>query len=161
MERPVDSDAAGTVGRAFAAVIVVVEYAVAISLLLVAAIVLVRTLVTFFDHWSNFSQTVVATIDGILVVVILVDLSQSVYGHLRSAVIPVRPLLVIGILAGVRDILSASARLTLASNLPNFHFNETLISLSVGVGVVITLIGGLFVLARSDVSRGGEDRESS
>ena len=126
--------------------IVVIEYAIISSLLLVAGIVLVRTVIDFLSHWGSFPQTVVSAIDGILVVIILLDIAHTVFGHLRTSVFLVRPFLVIGILAGVRDILSASAHLTLSSTLSKSDFNDTLISLGVGVGVVVFLLLGLLVL---------------
>ncbi|HUY17033.1 MAG TPA: phosphate-starvation-inducible PsiE family protein [Acidimicrobiales bacterium] len=126
--------------------IVGVEYAIIISLLLVAVIVLARTVVDFLSHWGAFPSSVVAAIDGILVVIILLDIAHTVFGHLRASVFPVRPFLVIGILAGVRDILSASAHLTLSGPLSQSDFNDTLISLGVGVGVVVVLLLGLLVL---------------
>jgi hypothetical protein len=126
--------------------VIVVEYAIVASLLLVASVVLVRTLVDFFSNWGHFSQAVVAGIDGILVVIILLDIAHTVFGHLRTAIFPVRPFLVIGILAGVRDILSASARLTFGNAPTRTSFNDTLISLGVGVGVVVFLLLGLFIL---------------
>ncbi len=130
--------------------IVAIEYAIVASLLLVAGIVLVRTIVDFLSHWGAFPQSVVAAIDGILVVIILLDIAHTVFGHLRASVFPVRPFLIIGILAGVRDILSASAHLTLGSSLAQSNFNDTLISLGVGVGVVVFLLLGLLVLRMSD-----------
>jgi uncharacterized membrane protein (DUF373 family) len=126
--------------------IVGIEYAIVASLLIVAGIVLVRTLVDFLGNWGSFPQSVVAAIDGILVVIILLDIAHTVFGHLRASVFPVRPFLVIGILAGVRDILSASAHLTLSGPLSQTNFNNTLISLGVGVGVVVFLLLGLLVL---------------
>lgn len=132
--------------------IVAIEYAIIASLLLVAGIVLVRTLINFLSHWGSFPQTVVAAIDGILVVIILLDIAHTVFGHLRASVFPVRPFLVIGILAGVRDILSASAHLTLSSTLSKSDFSDTLISLGVGVGVVVFLLLGLLVLRFSSLS---------
>lgn len=131
--------------------IVAIEYAIVASLLVVAGIVLVRTVVDFLSNWGTFPQTVVSAIDGILVVVILLDIAHTVFGHLRDSVFPVRPFLVIGILAGVRDILSASAHLTLSSSLSQKEFSDTLISLGVGVGVVVFLLLGLLVLRFSAV----------
>jgi len=123
-----------------------IEYAIVLSLVLVASVVLVRTLVDFFSQWGQFSQTVVGAIDGILVVIILLDIAHTVFGNLRTLTFPVRPFLVIGILAGVRDILSASAHLTLNDTLAQRGFNHTLISLGVGVGVVVFLLLGLLIL---------------
>jgi len=129
-------------------VILAIEYAIVASLLLVAGIVLVRTVASFLNHWSGFPQTVVSAIDGILVVIILLDIAHTVFGHLRSSVFPVRPFLVIGILAGVRDILSASAHLTLTT-LSTVNLDNTLVSLGVGVGVVVFLLLGLLILGFS------------
>ena len=88
-------------------------------------------------------------IDGILVVIILLDIVHTVFRHLRSWTFAVRPFLVIGILAGVRDILSASAHLTLSTHLSNSDFHDTLIGLGVGVGVVVFLLLGLLLLSFS------------
>jgi uncharacterized membrane protein (DUF373 family) len=128
------------------ALIVAIEYAIIASLLLVAAIVLVRTVVTFFHQWSDFPDSVVDAIDGILVVIILLDLVHTVFRRLRALTFPIRPFLFIGILAGIREILSSSARLTLSSHLTSSNFHDTIISLGVGVGVVIFLLLGLFLL---------------
>jgi uncharacterized membrane protein (DUF373 family) len=130
-------------------VIVAIEYAVVISLLMVSGIVLVRTVIDFLQQWNGFPDSVVGAIDGILVVIILLDIAHTVFGHLRSWAFTVRPFLVIGILAGVRDILSASAHLTLAAHLTNSNFKETLIELAVGVGVVVFLLTGLLILGHS------------
>jgi uncharacterized membrane protein (DUF373 family) len=130
--------------------ILVIEYAIVVSLLAVAGVVIVRTLVDFFSHWGAFPQSVVAAIDGILVVIIVLDIAHTVFQHLRKPFFPVRPFLVIGILAGVRDILSASARLTLSGANSQQSFNDTLISLGVGVGVVVLLLLGLLVLSYSE-----------
>jgi uncharacterized membrane protein (DUF373 family) len=134
-----------------------IEYAITVSLLLVAGVVLVRTVINFFTSWGTFPQSVVAAIDGILVVIILLDIAHTIFGHLRSTVFPVRPFLVIGILAGVRDILSASAHLTLTSLSTN-NLHNTLISLAVGVGVVVFLLLGLLILR---FSSGGEDDDAT
>jgi hypothetical protein len=129
--------------------IFVVEYAIVASLLIVAVVVVVRTMSTFLTSSQSLPVTVVAAIDGILVVIILLDIAHTVFGHLRSMTFPVRPFLVIGILAGIRDILSASARLTLSGHLTQVDFDNTLISLGVGVGVVVALLGGLVLLRLS------------
>jgi uncharacterized membrane protein (DUF373 family) len=137
-------------------VIIVIEYAIVLSLLVVASIVLVRNVVDFLNNWSAYPETVVSAIDGILVVIILLDIAHTVFGHMRTSVFPVRPFLVIGILAGVRDILSASARLTLSGTLSKAEFNDTLIALGVGVGVVVFLLFGLVLLRFSGHTDEGE-----
>ena len=138
--------------------IVALEYAIVVSLLFVSSVVLVRTLVDFVRQWGAFPQSVVGAIDGILVVIILLDIAHTVFRHLRESVIPVRPFLVIGVLAGVRDILSASAHLTLSTSLSRADFNETLTALGVGVGVVVLILFGLLLLHWSEgTGRGREN----
>lgn len=127
-------------------VLVILEYAIVLSLLVIAAAELGRTIYAFFRQWGGFPQTVVAAIDGILVVIILLDIAHTVLAHLRTSAFPVRPFLVIGILAGVRDILSASARLTFGSSLQGTDFSHTVLSLSLGVGVVVMLSVSLVLL---------------
>ncbi len=124
----------------------VVEYTIVASLLLIAATVLVRTIYDFFRQWGGFPQTVVAAIDGVLVVIILLDIAHTVLEHLHSSTFPVRPFLAIGVLAGVRDILSASARLTFGGSSAGSDFNHTMISLGLGVGVVVALSLALLLL---------------
>jgi uncharacterized membrane protein (DUF373 family) len=148
--RPVTGGPSLRTDRLVTWVIVVIEYAIVISLLLVAGVVLVRTVVTFFRHWSVFPESVVSAIDGILVVIILLDLLNTVFRHMRSSDFPVRPFLVIGILAGVREILSSSARLTLSRTLSNSMFHDTIITLSIGVGMVVFLLIGLFILGAAE-----------
>lgn len=133
-------------------VIVGIEYAIVASLLLVAGIVLVRTVVEFLSDWSGFPDTVIEGIDGILVVIILLDIVHTVFRHLRSSDFPVRPFLVIGILAGVRDILASSARLTLSTHLSTSAFHDTVISMGVGVGVVVFTLVGLLLYGLSGQS---------
>jgi uncharacterized membrane protein (DUF373 family) len=127
-------------------VIIGVEYAIVASLLLVAGVVLVHSVDTFLRYGQSFSDAVVEAIDGILVVIIILDIAHTVFGHLRTSVFPVKPFIVIGILAGVRDILSASAHLTLNGSITQREFYDTLISLGVGVGVVVLLLLGLLIL---------------
>ena len=124
----------------------VVEYAVVISLLVLAGVVLVRTVVGFFSHWGTFPENVVTAIDGVLLVIILLDLLHTVFTSIRSAVIPVRPFIVIGILAGIREILSASAHLTLSAHLSDSDYHDSLFTLMIGVGVVLFLSLSLLII---------------
>ncbi len=140
--------------------IVIVEYAIVASLLLVAGVVLVRTVVEFLRHQGSFAGVVISAIDGILVVVILLDIAHTVFGRLRSASFPVRPFLEIGVLAGVRDILSASAHLTIGGQLSERDFSNTLISVGVGVGVVVFLLVGLNLL-RTSLDGAGDAADTS
>ncbi len=143
---PSDGASSTALDRAVQGLLAALEYAIVVSLLIIAVAVLGRTIYTFFHQWGSFPETVGAAIDGVLVVVILLDIAHTVLAHLRSSTFPVRPFLVIGILAGVRDILSASARLTFGSSMQGINFNHALISLALGVGVVVMLSASLVLM---------------
>ncbi len=132
------------------------QAAVAVALFVVGGVVLVRTLIDFLDSPGNYPASIVSALDGILVVVIVVDILHTVLTHLRSATFPVRPFLIIGMLAGVRDILSASARLTLTGREGNTSFSQSIIELGIGVGVVVALLVGLLLL-RAAAEPGSND----
>ena len=128
-----------------------IEYAVVFGLLFFAADVFVHSFRYFVSYGrGSYPMAVVNGIDGMMIVIIALDIAHTVFGYLRSAVFPVRPFLAIGILAGIRDILSASARLTLGGRLTNRAFENTMISLLGGVAVVIVLIVALWILRRDD-----------
>ena len=78
-------------------IILGIEYAIVAGLLLVASVVLVHTVLNFVRYGHDFPNAVVGAIDGILVVIIILDIAHTVFGHLRSSVFPIRPFLIIGI----------------------------------------------------------------
>lgn len=137
--------------------LIVLQGAIAISLLVVAVVVLVRTLVTFLGEPGAYPTSLISALDGILVVIILVDILHTVVTHLRDVRVPLRPFLVIGVLAGIRDILSASARLELTGHQSSVNFNQSVIELGVGVGVVVVLLAGLVILGFASKASGGDD----
>lgn len=141
-----DSPIPERLDRTVHGVLATLEYAIVVSLLVIATAVLGRTVYTFFRQWGRYPETVVAAIDGVLVVVILLDIAHTVLAHLRTSSFPVRPFLVIGILAGVRDILSASARLTFGASLRGVNFTHAITSLALGVGVVVMLSVSLLLM---------------
>ncbi len=133
----------------------VVQYAVVVGLLVVAAVVLVRSVVDFLAHPAGFPDSVVTGLDGVLVVIIILDILRTVLTHFEGNGLPVRPFLVIGILSAVRDILSASAHLTLQSQLSPREFNQAVTELAVAVGVVTLLLAGLLLLRLAESRRAG------
>jgi uncharacterized membrane protein (DUF373 family) len=124
----------------------VLQVLIAVALFIVAGVVLVRTVADFVGSPSHYPDSIVSALDGLLVVIIIVDLLHTVVTSVREASFPLRPFLIIGILAAVRDVLSASARLTLPGHTAGPAFTHAVVELSVAVGVVVVLLGGLVVL---------------
>jgi len=122
------------------------QYAAAIALLILAAIVLVRTFVDFIDAPGGYPQTLVSAIDGVLVVIILIDILRTVAMRVEGASFPFRPFLVIGIIAAVREILAVSTRLTLTSTEATQQFvTQSLLQLGISAGVVLVLSFSLWL----------------
>jgi len=137
------------------------QYGVAVVLLILAAVVLVRSFVDFITSLSGYPQTLVSAVDGVLVVIILVDILRTVLTHLEGWSFPFRPFLVIGIIAAVRDILAVSTKLTLSSggaNAGGAAYPQSLVELGTSAGVVLILSVALFLTREQNVEgEGGRD----
>jgi uncharacterized membrane protein (DUF373 family) len=136
-----------------------VQYGVAIVLLVLAAVVLVRSFITFVTSLNaaapDYTQSLISAIDGVLVVIILVDIMRTVLTHLEGWGFPFRPFLVIGIIAAVRDILAVSTRLTLSSGTTTkgatTPIAQSLLELGTNAGVILVLAVALFLTRGQDV----------
>src|SRR5579862_2813289 len=123
-----------------------VQYGVALVLLVLAAVVLVRSFIGFFTSQSDYSQALISAVDGVLVVIILVDIMRTVLTHLEGWGFPYRPFLVIGIIAAVRDILAVSTRLTFSgATPPGASISPSLFELGTNAGVILVLAVALFL----------------
>jgi uncharacterized membrane protein (DUF373 family) len=135
----------------------IVQYGVAIVLLVLAAVVLVRSFITFVTSLNapapDYTVSLVSAIDGVLVVIILVDIMRTVLTHLEGWGFPFRPFLVIGIIAAVRDILAVSTRLTLSSGggTTPTAISQSLFQLGTNAGVILVLAVALFLTRGQNV----------
>jgi uncharacterized membrane protein (DUF373 family) len=143
-----------------------VQYGVAIVLLLLAAVVLVRSFITFVTSLNaaapDYTQSLISAIDGVLVVIILVDIMRTVLTHLEGWGFPFRPFLVIGIIAAVRDILAVSTRLTLSSGAATkgaTPISQSLLELGTNAGVILVLAVALFLTRGQDVDAETDSRQ--
>ncbi|MFZ0167860.1 MAG: phosphate-starvation-inducible PsiE family protein [Candidatus Dormiibacterota bacterium] len=126
-----------------------VQYGVALVLLLIALVVLVRTTSDFLTAQSNYPQNLISAIDGVLVVIIVVDVLRTVLTHFEGSGFPLQPFLIIGIISAVRDILSVSARLALQGPVSGASFERLAIELGVSSGVALALAGALVLTQRN------------
>src|ERR1700692_1808243 len=141
-----------------------IQYGVAVVLLLLAAVVLVRSFITFVTSPNaaapNYTQSLISAIDGVLVVIILVDIMRTVLTHLEGWGFPFRPFLVIGRLAAVRDILAVSTRLTLSSGSTTgaTPITQSLLELGTNAAVILVLAVALFMTRGQDVDAETDSR---
>lgn len=129
-------------------------------LILLAVVVLIRSFIDFIGNVNDYPQTLVSAVDGVLVVIILVDILRTVLTHLEGWGFPFRPFLVIGIIAAVRDILAVSTRLTLAPagklSSGQVPLPQSLFELGTSAGVVLVLAVALLVTRDQAVSENGD-----
>jgi uncharacterized membrane protein (DUF373 family) len=133
-----------------------VQYGVALILLVIAVVVLIRTAATFLSSQSSYPQSLISAIDGVLIVIIVVDVLRTVLTHFEGSGFPLRPFLIIGIISAVRDILSVSARLALQGPVSGSGFARLAIELGVSSAVALALAGALVLTRISEVSPSAE-----
>jgi uncharacterized membrane protein (DUF373 family) len=136
----------------------VVHYAVAALLLVIAVIVLVRTVDHLIEQRHSFPLQVINGINDLLVVVILMELLRTVIAHLETNDFQIRSFLIVGIISAVRHILSVGARLTLAAETSAEDFRRSQIELGVSAAVVLGLAVSFFLISRSGLDAPRADK---
>jgi uncharacterized membrane protein (DUF373 family) len=157
-----------------------VHYAVALLLVAVAAIVLVSSIVDFFDTGSTaashdavttssitgdttaaasadeanqqntFPERVTAVINSVLFVIIVMEILRTVVAHFDDAGLQLKPFLIIGIISAVRHILTVGAQVSLGGGGNAADFRRTQTELGVNAAVVLALVLGLVLVWRSE-----------
>jgi uncharacterized membrane protein (DUF373 family) len=130
----------------------VVHYLVLAVLIAVAAMVLWHTALELVRPHRAFATRVTDSINGVLFVIIVMELLRTVAAHLEHTGFQLQPFLIIGIISSVRHILTIGARLTLSGEGPGKSFAHSQIELGVEAGVVLALSLGLVLVRRSSAS---------
>jgi uncharacterized membrane protein (DUF373 family) len=139
-----------------------VQYGVAIVLLVLAGVVLVKSFIVFVGSLQDYTTALISAVDGVLVVIILIDIMRTVLTHLEGWGFPFRPFLVIGIIAAVRDILAVSTRLTFsAGTAPKGSptVTQSLFELGTNAGVILVLAVALFLTRGQNVDAETDPRQ--
>lgn len=126
---------------------------IAVTLLLCAFGLFVVAVGTLFTRRQPLGVLIAEGIGGVLIVVILLELFQTVITHFERGGLPLRPFLVIGVLSAVRHILVLGAKTLYAAG--GGHSEDiwpTLAELGLNAVIVLILVGCLVWLKRA-----GED----
>jgi uncharacterized membrane protein (DUF373 family) len=123
-----------------------IHYAVAFLLLALAVLVLAHTATLMVEGGATFSGQVIDGINGVLFVIIVAELIQTVMAHFEHSGFQLKPFLIIGIISAIRHILTIGARLTLGGDLAGDVFRRSQIELGVETGVVLGLAVGLLLV---------------
>jgi len=86
-----------------------------------------------------FADAIIAIISDLLLVLIIMEVMSTVIHYLKSHSTSLRPFLFIGIVSGVRGILSIGARLSVNTSTKPDEFNHAMIELGVNAAVILAL----------------------
>lgn len=122
--------------------------AVAIVLVLIATAALIHTVAHLTLQGGGFLSGILNAINGVLLVVIVLEILRTVLAHFTEEGFPLHDFLVIGIISATRHILTVAVRLTV-SPASRDSVTLSLLELLASAGVVLSLVVALFVVARS------------
>ncbi|SDP42205.1 hypothetical protein SAMN04489867_2401 [Pedococcus dokdonensis] len=127
----------------------VVYLAVAVILFAVAAVVIVKTVLTFGDLGSGSVTDVAANIlDLLLLVFIVVELLFAVRTTLARRELVAEPFLLVGIIASIKEIVVLSVKAPDLVGKPEFADNLRLMALLTGTIILLALSS--FMLRRKE-----------
>jgi uncharacterized membrane protein (DUF373 family) len=124
----------------------IVYLGVSLVLVGVAVAALYETTRTLVTSNQAFAEAVTTAVNGVLFVVIVLEIFRTLLAHLEGGGFQLRPFLIIGIISVVRHILLVGA---VASATGNTGFDHAQIELGVNAGVALVLVIALVLLHRS------------
>ena len=124
---------------------------VALALVAVAVAVLYETGYDALKSDQLLLETVTAAVNGVLFVVIVLELYRTVLAHLEGGGFQLKPFIIIGIISAVRHILLVGAQ-SLSKGETGNAFTHTQIELAVNAGVALALVIALVLIIRAGPS---------
>jgi uncharacterized membrane protein (DUF373 family) len=128
-----------------------VHLVVAMVLMAVALVVLYQYGHDFLTSQDPFALRVTNIINGLLFVVIVMELLHTVVEHFEFEGFQLKPFLIIGIISAVRHILTVGARESLGAKETGTAFEQAQIALGVNALVVLVLVVALILVRRTDI----------
>jgi uncharacterized membrane protein (DUF373 family) len=126
----------------------VLHASVAIVLVLIATAALIHTVAHLTLQGGGFLTGILNAINGVLLVVIVLEILRTVLAHFTEEGFPLHDFLIIGIISATRHILTVAVRLTV-SQASRDSVTLSLLELLASAGVVLSLVVALFVVSRS------------
>ncbi len=127
----------------------VIHFGVAAFLALLAIIVMFVSVRDFTGHQDDFGEQVTHAVNGVLFVIIVMEILRTVLAHFDDTGLQLEPFLVIGIVSAVRHILTVGAQASLGTASTNDEFRHTMIELAINSTVVLVLVVGLILVRRT------------
>lgn len=123
-----------------------VHLVIALLLLALALSVIGTTVSDFLEGDGPFVLRVTYAVNGVLFVIILMEILRTVVAHFTHGTFQLMPFIAIGIISAVRHILTVGSALTLGTTLEDTEFNRLLLELGVNTGVALGLVVALVLL---------------
>ena len=121
-----------------------IHYLVAIAMIGLAGYVLVRSVMDFLPK-QDYAHRVIGGINGVLFVVIVLELLTTVLAHFHEEGFQLTPFLIIGGISAVRHILTIGAQESLGDEA---NFQHAQIGLGVNAGVTVLMVIALVLVRR-------------
>jgi uncharacterized membrane protein (DUF373 family) len=128
------------------------HYAVSLMLVAISGIVLLHSAADFFRGHASFPERVTALVNGVLFVIIVMEMLRTVMAHFDDAGLQLKPFLIIGTISAVRHILTVGAKSSLGASGTDPDFRNGEIELAINAAVVMVLVIGLVLVRRSERS---------
>jgi len=128
----------------------VMHYAVAAFLLAMGVYVLAHSVYNFVHTGPDFAHRVTNGVNGVLFVIIVMEILRTVLAHFDDAGLQLKPFLIIGIISAVRHLLTVGAQASLGGS--EEAFGHTQMELGVNAGVVVALVIGLVLIRRTEAA---------
>jgi len=133
----------------------VIHYLVALAMVGLAGYVLFRSVVDFL-HKNDYATRVIGAINGVLFVVIVLELLTTVLAHFHDNGFQLTPFLIIGGISAVRHILTIGAQESLGEESNQAAFNHAQIGLGVNAGVTLLMVVALVLVHRHGADAGAQ-----
>lgn len=128
----------------------VIQFVVAAVLVAVASFVLYQSISEFFGQKQVFATRITNVTNGVLFVIIVLEILTTVVAHFDFGGFQLKPFLIIGIISAVRHILTVGAQESLVGAESSVAFRRAQAELGVNAAVVLTLVIGLILVRRTD-----------
>jgi len=120
-----------------------------ISFLLIGVAAFIYSWTTFFiEVQKGFFHSILNLINGLLLVLIIMEVMRTIINYLKSQDVLLEPFLFIGIIAATRKMLTAGAEISVMEIGNDQIFNRYLLDLSVNALVVVALGIALFLVSK-------------
>lgn len=126
------------------------QFVVAAVLVSVAVVVLYQTVGDFFRSTEAFPTRVTDVTNGVLFVIIILEILTTVVAHFDYGGFQLKPFLIIGIISAVRHILTVGAQESLVGAESSVAFRRAQTALGVNAAVVLALVVGLILVRKTD-----------